>query len=383
LFLFAGCAGGPGKNASHAPNWQATTVTSVVAPATPLAPAASAPPERLQPASPAPAARASTSRAINRNQSNAKSGGGSAWAVPDSGTGWISLQSWCRATGAVRLSRLASSGSPVFSLRSAHGNLLLRPGTRIAEWEGLQVRLGFSPQLIDNQPCVRALELTKTIVPLLRGSQPGSFGEPLVIDAGHGGDDSGAVSTSEGQNEKDLTLDWALRLRQALERKGLRVVLTRSTDAALGLSNRVDLAQAAGAGLFVSLHFNSAAPDTSEAGVETYCLTPAGMPSTLTRGYADEVEQTYPNNAFDEQNLQLAVQIHRALLEVNGHQDRGVRRARFPTVLRGQQCPAVLVEGGYLSNPAEARRIADPAYRQRLAEAVAGALEVCLGEKAR
>ena len=66
--------------------------------------------------------------------------------------------------------------------------------------------------------------------------------------------------------------------------------------------------------------------------------------------------------------------MHRALLQVNGRHDRGVRRARFLGVLRGQRCPAVLVEGGYLSNPQEARRIADPAYRQKLAEAVAQAL---------
>ena len=72
--------------------------------------------------------------------------------------------------------------------------------------------------------------------------------------------------------------------------------------------------------------------------------------------------------------LQFALQVHRALLQVNGRHDRGVRRARFLGVLRGQHCPAILVEGGYLSNPQEARRIADPAYRQRLAEAVAQAL---------
>jgi hypothetical protein len=61
-------------------------------------------------------------------------------------------------------------------------------------------------------------------------------------------------------------------------------------------------------------------------------------------------------------------------LQVNGRRDRGVRRARFLGVLRGQRCPAILVEGGYLSNPQEARRVADPAYRQKLAEAVAQAL---------
>ena len=98
------------------------------------------------------------------------------------------------------------------------------------------------------------------------------------------------------------------------------------------------------------------------------------MPSTVTRGYYDDLTLAFTNNAFDAQNLQFALQVHRALLQVNGRHDRGVRRARYLGVLRGQNRPAILVEGGYLSNPREARRIADPAYRQKLAEAVAAAL---------
>jgi N-acetylmuramoyl-L-alanine amidase len=66
--------------------------------------------------------------------------------------------------------------------------------------------------------------------------------------------------------------------------------------------------------------------------------------------------------------------VQRSLLKISGAKDHGVRRARFMTVIRGQNCPAILVEGGYLSNPREARRIADPSYRQKLAEAVAAAL---------
>jgi N-acetylmuramoyl-L-alanine amidase len=66
--------------------------------------------------------------------------------------------------------------------------------------------------------------------------------------------------------------------------------------------------------------------------------------------------------------------VQRSLLKISGAKDHGVRRARFMTVIRGQNCPAILVEGGYMSNPREARRIADPSYRQKLAEAVAKAL---------
>src|SRR5437899_1336599 len=75
------------------------------------------------------------------------------------------------------------------------------------------------------------------------------------------------------------------------------------------------------ADLFLSLHFNSAAPNELQAGLETYCLTPAGMASTLTRGFSDDPAESFPNNAFDAQNLQLAFRVHRALLKVNGNHD--------------------------------------------------------------
>ena len=79
------------------------------------------------------------------------------------------------------------------------------------------------------------------------------------------------------------------------------------------------------------------------------------MPSTLTRGFADPWSELLPNNDFDAQNLQLAVRMQGALLRATGMEDRGVRRARFMEVLRGQKRPAILIEGGYLSNPAEAK----------------------------
>jgi N-acetylmuramoyl-L-alanine amidase len=254
--------------------------------------------------------------------------------------------------------------------------LLLRAGSQIILWNGVELHLGFAPQLTDGQPYIHALDLNKTIHPLLDGG-PGLVLPPqpvLVIDPGHGGENAGTKSVLGDRYEKEFTLDLARRLQGLLNARGAQAILTRSADYDLALSNRVTFAAEHKANLFLSLHFNSAAPSSSETGLETYCLTPAGMPSSLTRGFADEVNTTFPNNAFDTENLQLALRVHQAILEVNGHQDRGVRRARFPGVLRGQQRPAILVEAGYLSNPQEARLIEDPAYRQHLAEALAGAM---------
>lgn len=294
---------------------------------------------------------------------------------------YLSLAGWCKANQLPAPTLLAAAPVPAYALKTAHGTLLLRPGNQVAFWDGLELRLGFAPQMLEGEPYVHSLDLEKTIEPLVRLT-PDCLKENLnanpvvVIDPGHGGENVGTKSVLGARYEKEFTLDWALRLERLLATNGWQVFLTRSDDANPALSNRVAFAQEHKAALFLSLHFNSAGPDESQAGLETYCLTPCGMTSTVTRGYSDDPGLSFPNNAFDSQNLQLACLVHRALLQVNGNRDRGVRRARFPGVLRGQQRPAILIEGGYLSNPLEARQIADPAYRQKLAEAVARALAV-------
>jgi N-acetylmuramoyl-L-alanine amidase len=269
------------------------------------------------------------------------------------------------------------AGLPAYALSTPGGAILLRPGSPSAYWDGLDIRLGFAPQMMNGQPCLHALDLKKTLEPLLKGLSLSCLktNPTIVIDPGHGGQDSGAKSVLGSRYEKEFTLDWARRLGSLLATNGWQVLLTRTSDLDLSLTNRIAFAEAHKADAFLSLHFNSSAPNDQQAGLETYCLTPTGMPSTITRGYNDDPALAFPNNAFDAQNLRFALQVHRALLQVNGRLDRGVRRARYLGVLRGQNRPAILIEGGYLSNPREARRIADPAYRQKLAEAVAKALE--------
>jgi N-acetylmuramoyl-L-alanine amidase len=319
------------------------------------------PPMAVAPAVPAPPAAqpATTATAIQPAQT------------------WVQFARWCKANGLPAPYSLPPAPAPGYSLTTTNGLFVLRAGSQLAHWDGLEVRLAFTPQLLDGQPCIHVLDLNKTLQPLIFGAPMGFLrtNPIVVIDPGHGGTDSGTRSVLGYHSEKDFTLDWAQRLGSLLASNGWRVFLTRTTDKELSVSNRIAFAEAHKAGVFVSLHFNSSAPNEQQTGLETYCLTPAGMPSTVTRGYGDDLGLAFPNNAFDPQNLQLALRVHRALLQVNGRHDRGVRRARFLGVLRGQHCPAVLVEGGYLSNPQEARRIADPAYRQKLAEAVAQALQ--------
>ena len=288
---------------------------------------------------------------------------------------WLALDRWAQSHGCTTLQKSVSGGATLCHLGSTNGALTLQSGSLIAHWNGVEFRLGFAPQISDGHILIHPVDVRKHLEPLLDGiPRPGKPSPLIVIDPGHGGTDAGSHSTIDGGWEKDYTLDWARRLQGLLLARGWTALLTRAGDTTLALTNRVAFAEQQKADFFISLHFNSAAPNHAEAGLETYALTPAGLPSSLTRGYKDDPTLTFPNNAYDSQNLSAALGLQRALLQVNGHADRGVRHARFLTVLQGQNRPAVLVEGGYLSNPQEARRIADPAYRQKLAEAVATAL---------
>lgn len=288
-------------------------------------------------------------------------------------TGWIPLESWSKYNGLDGFTLVKSNPHTTLELPTANGPVAVKLGTRLASLNGLECWFGFAPQSIQGTPCVHWLDAKKNLQPLVRpiNLTPGGT---IVLDPGHGGVDSGAKSAYDSHHEKEYTLDWALRLANLLEQKGWKVVLTRNRDAGLSLPERVEIADTARADLFISLHFNSGIPNRELAGVETYCLTPTGMPSSILLSHEDDLRQSYPNNAFDEPNFLLALRLHSSLVRRTAAIDRGVRRARFMGVLRPQNRPAVLLEGGYLSNYNEARQIAQPDYRQKLAEAVAAGL---------
>jgi N-acetylmuramoyl-L-alanine amidase len=291
---------------------------------------------------------------------------------------WTSLNRWAaeHKLGAPHL--LSSTPITTYAVSSTNGVMVLGIGSLGATWNGVEINLGFDPQFIDGEVFLHGLDLKKNLEPLLC-EPPISFPQTnrvIVIDPGHGGNNFGTVSVLDGRWEKEFTLDWAKRLKPLLETNGWQVFLTRTSDVYVTNFDRVTFAEAHHADLFISLHFNSTSDRNKiTGGLETYCITPTGMPSTLTRGFADPWFENLPNNNFDVQNLQLAVRIHNAVMHAIGMEDRGVRRSRFDTVLRGQNRPAILVEGGYLSNPAEAKLIESADYRQKLAEAVANALK--------
>ena len=289
---------------------------------------------------------------------------------------WTSLDRWAKENKLAAPRKIPNSPVASYVVSSSRGRMILEIGSREATWNGLIMHLGFAPEIIDDQIFIYGLDLQKNLEPLLF-DEPLAFktNRVLVLDPGHGGANVGTHNLVDGRFEKEFTLRWARRIQSLLATNGWNVFLTRTNDSDVSLSNRVSFAESHHADLFISLHFNSAAPDKIQSGLETYCLTPTGMPSTLMRGYSDLWSDRYPNNSFDVENLQFAVRLHAALLRMSGEEDRGVRRARFMGVLLGQKRPAVLIEGGYLSNPHEAEKIESAAFCEKLAEAVANALK--------
>jgi len=179
------------------------------------------------------------------------------------------------------------------------------------------------------------------------GHRPGPKGfTTVVIDAGHGGKDNGASSRSTGHREKDLTLDMAMRLRAELA-GDFKTILMRSDDTFVELDERVSRADRYGDAILVSLHFNSG--PSQLRGPETYYWR------------------------VDSHGL--ASRLQHAMTAVSPAEsgNRGLVRRRL-RLTRNPQIPCVLLEGGYLSNSAESHLIADPAYRQQLAAAMARAI---------
>ncbi|MBI5802151.1 MAG: N-acetylmuramoyl-L-alanine amidase [Verrucomicrobia bacterium] len=284
---------------------------------------------------------------------------------------WIPLQTWAAQMGLSAPSRVSQTA---YQIKSGAGVFQITVGTRVASWNGCKLHLGFAPAATNGVPFIHSLDAEKNLSPLLQASRPVPRGRGLIVlDPGHGGIEVGTKSVLGNFFEKDFTLDWARRLKPLLEARGWRVVLTRTTDRTVELAERVLIAEQNQADIFLSLHLNAAA--AGAAGLETYCLTPAGMASTLTRNYPDPANIVLPGNSQDFENMRLAMRVHRSLLQNVGMPDRGVQRARFMAVLKTQQRPSVLIEGGYLSDRNEARLLATPEYRQKLALAVAKALE--------
>lgn len=246
----------------------------------------------------------------------------------------------------------------------------IEAATRDVSINGLRVFLGNPVVEAKGELFVSRMDYERCITPMLRpgfGVAPLRRPKVIALDPGHGGKDTGTSA-----HEKTYALDVALRVKKKLETAGYKVVLTRSADTFVELPQRAALANAARADLFVSIHFNALPKDSKTRGVEVYTFPPRNQNSANSWGPGkkpDAESEAANSNAYDHWNVVLAHSIHRQLLDRLKTPDRG-KKLMHLAVLRPLKCPGVLVECGFLTSDVEAGKIATPAYRQEIAEAL-------------
>src|SRR5438067_5257494 len=228
-----------------------------------------------------------------------------------------------------------------------HGNPLSRFALKICQHDSNRLSVAMSRSIWGKGVVLCALLLAgcKTVPPPQQLKNTSHTFTSVVVDAGHGGRDSGAYRRS-GPPEKVVTLDVATRLSHKLRDSQFNVIMTRTGDVFIPLDTRVDIENSTPNSIFVSIHFN----DSRRRGVkgfETYYRSP----------YAAELAQN----------------IQSKLCSLKGAVDRGVHTADF-RVVRKAVYPAVLVECGYLSNRSEGREARNGDYRELLADKIAQAI---------
>jgi len=276
--------------------------------------------------------------------------------------------------------RVVPQGDRAVSLVSDERRMDFRAGSREARLDGVKHWLSFPVVFTRGQFFISRMDLSKTLDPVIRPHRIPRLTpvRTVVLDPGHGGHDRGAVNRFG--TEKNYNLDLSRRIRPHLQEAGLRVVITRRGDQFIPLERRpaiaAELDRKDPGTVFVSIHFNAAPGGRSAAtGFEIFTLTPRGAPNSHDNFMTRRSFAAERGHAADHASMALATSIYHAMLGRVPMFDRGVKRARF-AVLRHATVPAVLVEAGFMSNPRDARLMADEAWRDRLAESIAqGILE--------
>jgi N-acetylmuramoyl-L-alanine amidase len=266
--------------------------------------------------------------------------------------------------------RLSRTGRHL-EFRSAKLIMRWTTGTDEIYINGVKFCLSFAVLERDGKLYVSRMDLSKLIHPIIKPShiEGAVIFDTVVLDPGHGGEDSGAVGSFGA--EKHYALDTAFRLKRKLEALGYKIVMTRSTDVFIPRPQRVAIANQSAKSIFVSLHYNSYT--SSALGLETFALAPQGTANT-DKALKESDMSSRRGNKRDSENIALATAVHANCLYKLRSVDRGVKRHRFD-VLAGIERPAILVEGGFVSNAAEGARIHKPEFRESLADAICGGIQ--------
>jgi N-acetylmuramoyl-L-alanine amidase len=285
------------------------------------------------------------------------------------GRDYVSTESMKRFYNFTKLTR---SGTSVV-LENAKVEMRLRIGAHECLMNGVKFVFTHPVANMGEQAYVSRMDLAKLIDPVLRPNFIKNAGDfrTVILDPGHGGKDPGA--TNSLGTEAGYNLKVAQIAKSQLQAKGFKVVMTRDSNRYLTLQERVDFANAIRENaIFVSIHFNSGG--RAARGIETFTLSPPGV-SHYGRGLIAADNQARTGNEHDSANIALATSVHGSLLRrLQKHTfDRGIKRARF-SVLSGVRHPAILMEGGFMSHPYEARLIANETYQNAVAGGIVDAI---------
>ncbi len=187
-------------------------------------------------------------------------------------------------------------------------------------------------------------------------SEPSIKGKVIVIDAGHGGYDPGAIGVT-GLEEKAFNLDTALRLKNKLSEQGATVIMTREDDSFVGLTTRATVANNAYADVFISIHANSS-ENSSKRGTSVHYYAPYSDPKLYAQ--------------FEERN-RLAKTVQDYLVTLAGTIDLGIKQDNF-SVLRNTEMPSILVETAFLSNREDEALLKNSQFRENVAQGIADGL---------
>ena len=307
------------------------------------------------------------------------------WEVPASSVKKIRIAQYDDTTVRVVLDGITSSG-----VEADHSSRTSRIVMRVAEPVRPPKRLE-EPALIAKKalPIMTATGVrAESAISVMDFTKPRVYDESssqiftrrfsrIVIDAGHGGTDSGNIGPT-GLMEKELALDLSKRLKTLLESElGTEAVLTRNQDTFVSLEDRTQIANAEHADLFISIHANSS-PQKTIQGVETFFLrlgsgsrdalaTASRENASYQKKISDlpDLLSTIASNDKTEESRRLAEYVQNALIRSKERRSRGVQEAPL-AVLIGARMPAVLVEVSYISNPEEERRLKIPEYRDQI-----------------
>jgi len=257
-----------------------------------------------------------------------------------------------------------------YRISSRQSNFTFTTHQRNCTYDSILINLLFAPakcpvKKYNKEIMISQQDFNIIIDPILRPQIfPSKKIKRILLDPGHGGRDPGATGSFYKYHEKNITLQITKKLQLALQKQGYIVASTRTTDKALTLKQRTDMAKRWKADIYISIH-NNVVGTHSVKGIETFIVTPKNCTTT----YGKKITKNYPTHKYNKENSCFAYDIHKALIRHTGTTDRGIKYERF-FVIRNTTCPAILIETGFLSNKNEEKKLGTAQYQQKIVNGI-------------